>query len=136
MEKAVTNRRLLSLLLAFVLCLSYVPTAKAESAAAAVMRLMKTEGTVSISNSSGRSVKQTERMSLRSGYSLKTEESSYAWINLDDEKLVKMDAVSEITVRKSGKKLDILLDAGNLFFNVKSRWMMTRSSMSVHPPWP
>ena len=120
MEKAVTNRRLLSLLLAFVLCLSYVPTAKAESAAAAVMRLMKTEGTVSISNSSGRSVKQTERMSLRSGYSLKTEESSYAWINLDDEKLVKMDAVSEITVRKSGKKLDILLDAGNLFFNVKS----------------
>ena len=31
-----------------------------------------------------------------------------------------MDAVSEITVRKSGKKLDILLDAGNLFFNVKS----------------
>ena len=120
MEKAVTNRRLLSLLLAFVLCLSYVPTAKAESAAAAVMRLMKTEGTVSISNSSGRSVKQTERMQLRSGYQLATKESSYAWINLDDEKLVKMDAVSEITVRKSGKKLDILLDAGNLFFNVKS----------------
>ncbi len=120
MERNATNRRLLSLLLAFVLCLSYGPAARAESTTAAVMRLMKTEGTVSIANSSGRSVKQTERMQLRSGYQLTTKESSYAWINLDDEKLVKMDAVSEITVRKSGKKLDILLDAGNLFFNVKS----------------
>ena len=92
-EKSIPQR-LLSLLLACVICLTCAPTAYAESAVAASMRLMKTEGTVSVSNSSGRTVTQTERMSLRSGYQLETAEKSYAWINLDDVKLAEMDAVT------------------------------------------
>ncbi len=111
-------QRLLSLLLACVICLTCAPTAFAESAVAASMRLMKTEGTVSVSNSSGRTVTQTERMSLRSGYQLETAEKSYAWINLDDVKLAEMDAVTEIGIRKKGKKLDILVESGSLLFKV------------------
>ncbi|MCI9505144.1 MAG: leucine-rich repeat protein [Oscillospiraceae bacterium] len=111
-------QRLLSLLLACVICLTCAPTAFAESAVAASMRLMKTEGTVSVSNSSGRTVTQTERMSLRSGYQLETAEKSYAWINLDDVKLAEMDAVTEISIRKKGKKLDILVESGSLLFKV------------------
>ena len=116
-EKSIPQR-LLSLLLACVLCLTCAPTAFAESAVAASMRLMKTEGTVSVSNSSGRTVTQTERMSLRSGYQLETAEKSYAWINLDDVKLAEMDAVTEIGIRKKGKKLDILVESGSLLFKV------------------
>ena len=118
MKEKTATQRLLSLLLACVLCLTCTPVAFAESAVAASMRLMKTEGTVSVSNSSGRAVTQTERMSLRSGYQLKTEEKSYAWINLDDVKMVEMDAVTEISIRKKDRKLDILVDSGNLLFKV------------------
>ena len=128
-------QRILSLLLACVMLLTCAPAAFAESTEAALMRLMKTEGTVSVTNSKGRSVTVRDDMRLNSGYGLETEEASYAWINLDDAKLVKMDAVSEISIRKSGKKLDILLDSGNLFFNV-SHWRRTRHSISAPPRWP
>ena len=111
-------QRLLSLLLAFVMLLTCAPTAFAESTEAAMMRLMKTEGTVSVTNGRGRSVTTRDEMRLNNGYGLTTGEASYAWINLDDAKLVKMDAVTEISIRKSGKKLDILVDSGSLFFNV------------------
>lgn len=89
-----------------------------DSAIAAVMQLMKTEGEVSVSNGSGRDITLIKNMRLYNGYSASTQEESYAWINMDSEKLAKLDAVSEAEVRKSGKKLEILLDSGNLFFNV------------------
>lgn len=113
-----------SMLLAGVICIvslmySVLSAAAAEdSAVAAVMQLMKTEGEVSVSNGSGRDITLIKNMRLYNGYSASTQEESYAWINMDSEKLAKLDAVSEAEVRKSGKKLEILLDSGNLFFNV------------------
>lgn len=89
-----------------------------ESAEGAAMQLMKTEGDVTVSNVSGRNISIIKNMRLYNGYHTNTEETSYAWINLDDEKLIKQDAVSETEVRKSGKKLEILLKSGNLFFDV------------------
>lgn len=89
-----------------------------DSAVAAVMQLMKTEGEVSVFNGSGKDITIIKNMRLYNGYSASTLEESYAWINMDSEKLAKLDAVSEAEVRKSGKKLEILLDSGNLFFNV------------------
>lgn len=111
--------RLLSSLLALVIALSIVPDAFAEETAkAATMQLMKTEGTVAVSSSSGRKLSLIEKMRLYNGYHIKTDEKSYAWINLDDAKLGKLDAVSELEVRKSGKKLEMLLNEGNIFFNI------------------
>ncbi len=89
-----------------------------ESAEASVMQLMKTEGEVSVSNASGRDISLIENMNLYNGYFTSTEEASYAWINLDSERLAKLDAVSETQIRKNGKKLEILLNAGNLYFDV------------------
>ena len=57
-------------------------------------------------------------MNLYNGYLTKTEEASYAWISLDSEKLAKLDAVSETQIRRSGKKLEILLNSGNLYFDI------------------
>lgn len=90
----------------------------AESAVASSMQLMKTEGSVSISDGEGKAVSLFEKMRLHSGYQMKTEESSYAWINLDSSKLIKMDAASTVAIQKSGKQLEVRLDAGGLFFNV------------------
>ena len=123
MKKRLSGRRMRSLLsvcMAAVLCAA-VPvhagstegtdTLEAiESAEAAVMQLMKTEGEVAISNASGRDISLIENMNLYNGYFTSTEETSYAWISLD--------AVSETQVRKNGKKLEILLNSGNLYFDI------------------
>lgn len=122
------TRSLLSVCMAAVLCAA-VPvhagstegtdTLEAiESAEAAVMQLMKTEGEVSVSNASGRDISLIENMNLYNGYFTSTEETSYAWISLDSERLAKLDAVSETQIRRCGKKLEILLNSGNLYFDV------------------
>lgn len=112
------KRRLAAALLALAVVLSCVPPGLAVSDTAATMRLTKTEGTVSVSNSSGKNISVIKNMRLHNGYQLESEEESYAWVDLDSAKLVKLDAVSQASIRKSGKKLEILLDSGNLFLNV------------------
>ncbi len=92
--------------------------AYADEAAASTMRLTKAQGTVSVTNKNGRNMGTQNDMKLFNGYQLATSEVSYAWINLDDSKLVKMDAVSEVEIQKKGKDLEILLNSGNLLFNV------------------
>lgn len=85
---------------------------------AATMRLMKTEGTVDIDDDEGKSVPPVEKLKLYSGYNMGTQKASYAWINLDDVKLTKMDEKSEIEIQKADKKLEILVNRGNLYFNI------------------
>ena len=116
-----TAKRLFLPLLALVLaasCILPVAAVSKESAVAAAIRLTKAEGTVNIKNGDGKKVSRIDKMRLYSGYSLETAESSYAWINLDDVKLIKEDASSKVQVRKSGKNLEVKLEAGALFFNV------------------
>lgn len=95
------------------------PAEQVDSVEAGLMRLMKTEGDVEIFNSTGKNISVISNMKLNNGYHAKTQESSYAWINLDSEKLTKLDAVSEAEIRKKGKKLELLLESGNLFFDIK-----------------
>ena len=60
-------------------------------AKAATMHLRKTEGTVGVSDDGGQAVEPREELGLFSGYGVDTQSKSYAWIDLDDVKLVKMD---------------------------------------------
>ncbi len=57
-------------------------------------------------------------MRLNSGDDVKSAAKSYAFISLDDSKVVKLDANSEATIQKNGKKLEVSLLSGNLFFDV------------------
>lgn len=118
MKRNSIYRRLLSLLLATALAVSMVPPAMAASAAAATVQISKIEGTVSVSNSQGRDLSLLEDMRLYNGYHVATKAASYAWLELDSTKLTKLDAVSEVGIQKNGKKLELLLSEGNLFFNV------------------
>ncbi len=85
---------------------------------ASVMQLIKTEGTVGVSDEGGNTVSLVENMGLYSGYQMDTAEQSYAWINLDSVKLTKMDAESEIEIRKDGKNLAIAVKSGGFYFHV------------------
>lgn len=89
-----------------------------EEVSAAIMRLRKYEGQVGVADESGSDVALLENMKLYSGYNMNTEEVSYAWIDLDHVKLVKMDETSEIAIEKEDKKLEIQLKSGGLFFHV------------------
>ncbi len=83
------------------------------------IRLMKTTGTVDISNSRGKELEPVPEMKLYSGYQVATEEESYAWLNLDSVKLAKMDTDSQISVAKKRNGLEVLVDRGSLYFNIK-----------------
>lgn len=108
--------RCTALLLAFALLLSLA--ACSNGASATTMHLKHTEGTVAVSDEAGEAVELLENLGLYSGYGVGTRSESYAWINLDDVKLTKMDQESEIAIQKEGKRLEINVKSGALFFNV------------------
>lgn len=105
-------------ILALGIALVMLCTACGDSAKASAMRLMRTKGSVGIQNGEGERLSLEEDMRLYSGYCLSTRRRSFAWINLDSVKLTKMDASSEIEIRKSGKDLEIIVNKGRLYFNV------------------
>ena len=66
--------RALSLFLAaLTLCMTAFPAAAAESATAAAMQLVKTEGTVGLTNSTGRTLTVRDNMRLYNGYHVETQ---------------------------------------------------------------
>ena len=105
-------------LAALMLCLTALPASAATSDKATTMQLSKYTGTVNVTSSAGRTLSKRTNMLLYNGYQVETRAKSYAWINLDNTKLAKLDAVSKVEVRKSGKKLEVLLKSGHIFFNV------------------
>ena len=107
------------MLLAVVMAVGLLPlSACSGGTSAATMHLRRTEGTVSVSDNDGKSVTPMDNLGLYSGYGVGTRSASYAWIDLDDVKLAKLDQNSEISIEKDGKKLDIQLKSGSLYFNV------------------
>ena len=113
------SRRLLSILLAAVLCFSLTTPALAADKAKTI-RLLKTEGTVTVTNGSGESQQIWEDMRLYGGDHVLTAAESYAYLTLDETKGVKLDASTEVEVRSRGRKLELLVDAGNVYFGVSA----------------
>ena len=111
------KKRILALILALSLLLPSCSGGRKDTAAAS-MHLRRTEGTVSVSDGSGKDIPPLDNLGLYSGYGVGTQTASYAWIDLDDVKLAKLDQKSEISIEKEGKILNIELKSGSLFFNV------------------
>ena len=111
-------KRILSIVMTLVLLWGLTMPAAAEAAVGTTLRMEKTEGTVTVESASGKSLSLRNGMRLYSGTKIKTSEGSYAYISLDSGKAVKLDASSESEVRKSGKKLELNLLSGELFFDV------------------
>ena len=106
---------------AFLLALSILLSLAAcggKNTTAATMHLRRTEGKVSVSDGSGKDVALLENLDLYSGYAVRTRLESYAWIDLDEVKLAKLDQDSRIAIEKNGKELEIEVKSGSLFFKV------------------
>lgn len=103
---------------ALVLMACLMLSACGQKEAAASMHLIKSEGMVGVADGKGNEVELIERLGLYNGYQVGTQRESYAWIDLDEEKVAKLDESSEIEVEKEGKALTAHVKSGNLFFHV------------------
>lgn len=112
-EKGIDIRYLLLLFIAAFIC-----TACANPRLTARIALAKTEGKIEIVNRRGKDVSPRENLHLFDGYRMGTDVLSYAWMNLDEERLVKLDQESRIEIEKKRKKLEIAVESGSLFFNI------------------
>lgn len=88
------------------------------SASAREMKLVKTDGQVHVSDETKQEKPVKKNMNLYSGYGVGTEAESYAWIDLDKTKLLKLDESSTANLQKDGRKLRIRLESGDIFFCV------------------
>ena len=71
-------KKLLAVLMTLAMIVSLLPaTAFAANNTATTMRLAKTQGTVTVTNATGKNVSQTENMKLYNGYKIKTGAKSY-----------------------------------------------------------
>lgn len=96
------------------------PAAFAEEAQAALMRLEQTEGQVTVKNKDGRTLTANPGSRLYEGSTIETGPASYAYISLDKDKAVKLDAESLVTIQSAGKKLELEVNKGGMMFNVKA----------------
>ena len=109
--------RLWASLLALSMLLSLAACGGSEMTAA-TMHLKRAEGRVAVSDGDGKDVPLLDNLGLYSGYGVDTRAKSYAWIDLDDVKLAKLDQKSEVVIEKDGKDLEIEVRSGSVFFNV------------------
>lgn len=103
----------------------------AEKVSAAVMRLEKTKGSVGIMDGDKKEIETKEKLSLYDGYQALTRMNSYAWINLDDTKLAKMDELSTAEIHKVEEHLTMTATEGGLFFHVTEP-LKEEESLEIH----
>ncbi len=104
--------------LAVLLAVLLLPGCGGEAASATTMRLDRTQGSVAVSDQDGAAVQLRDRLPLYSGYAAETQAASYAWISLDDVKLVKLDQQSAAVVAQEGRALTLSAQRGSLLFHV------------------
>lgn len=113
------NRRYLSYILAALLSAAALFLAACGSdTKATTMKLAGTRGTVEVADAKEESVALIENLPLYSGYQVGTQTDSYAWINLDDTKLTKLDMDSAVHIQKTGTELEMIVDRGSLYFHI------------------
>lgn len=116
-----TEKKIIAtIIIACLISLLVIPTS-ADDFKANMMKLLKTQGTVAVIDKNERSVSLFKGMKLQNGYEVATAQASYAWINLDDTKLVKLDALTNVGVEQIDKALNLTLNSGKIIVDVSKK---------------
>ena len=110
------KKRIISMLLVVSMLCGLCACGK--TASANEMKLVKTEGAARVTDEKRVEQRIQENMNLYSGYGVRTEEHSFAWMNLDFVKLLKLNESSNAVLEKDGRKLKVVLQSGDMFFCV------------------
>ncbi|MBR6452667.1 MAG: FecR domain-containing protein, partial [Lachnospiraceae bacterium] len=97
---------------------------------ATTMRILRIEGIVNLEED-GLEKTISENLRLKSGNALGTAEQSLVSIGLDETKIVTLDELSRAEFEQKGKKLDLNLTRGSLFFEV-SKPLEDAESFNIH----
>lgn len=111
------KKRLLALLLAACLLLASCGGSGGDASAAS-MRLKKAQGEVYLYDQKEESIAAAENTALYDGWRIDTEMQGFAWVELDQQRLAKLDEVSRAAIHKAGNDLEIEVEYGSLFFNI------------------
>ena len=111
-------RKGLALVLVLILALGTALPIMAEDNTAKAVRLEKTEGEVSVLSAAGKAQDARSGLRLYSGYHVITEAKSYAWLSLDTDRVAKADENTDLEIRRTRRKLEVLAASGNVYFNV------------------
>ena len=95
-----------------------MPGEEVSSVEASSMRLVRTEGTVSLTDENDEELTPVIDMRLFSGNSVETEDKSLAGISLDDVKAAVIGEKSLTRLHQDGKKLAMDLESGTMYFSV------------------
>ena len=101
---------------------AFLCTACVNPRLTARIALTKTEGQIEIVNRRGKDVSPRENLHLFDGYRMGTDALSYAWMNLDEERLVKLDQESRIEIKRTGKSWKLLWNPAVCFSTSPNRW--------------
>ncbi len=85
---------------------------------AAAVWLARIQGSVSVWDAAQKPLEPQVDLGLYDGYRVATEAQSCGWLSLDRERLAKLDAQSEVGIARSGRLLQLNVNAGSLFFNI------------------
>lgn len=130
MRKSTIVLRFIPALVIVCLMIVLISVSRSNDTSADTMRLSMHEGTVTVIGPSNMSQNISDNMEILSGNHIVTDLSSYAWINLDDTKLVKMDALSEIQITKDNKDLTVDVLSGKIFLDV-SKHLKNDESLTI-----
>ncbi|MCR4598305.1 MAG: Ig-like domain-containing protein, partial [Acetatifactor sp.] len=108
------------LLMILIVSLCTIMVFAATKKKATTVRLVKYDGDVTVTNSTKGEQTLKKDMRLYDGDLETTGEASYAWMSLDDTKACKLDENSESEIRKKGKKIELMLNSGSLYFDVEA----------------
>lgn len=110
----------LTMLLILALTLNVTISALATELESRKLTIIQVDGTqAQIQKQNGSSLRAKKGISLSQGTQVSTGKNTYVYITADEDKTFKMDANTLIEIAKeSQKSLKVLLDHGQLFFNV------------------
>ncbi|MBR1861179.1 MAG: FecR domain-containing protein, partial [Lachnospiraceae bacterium] len=89
-----------------------------SSLRASTVRFLRMQGIVELLNEKEKAISITENMRLKSGNKVRTDSQSFASLGLDDYKLISLEEKSKVVIEQKGKKLELNLENGSLYFNV------------------
>ena len=106
------------LLIAAIVCIAM---SARKGYLAKTMRLLHFEGSVNIEDGRGEAKPVTNNIRFQSGDALSTGSDGIASVGLDDTKIVTLQNDSRAEFQKSGKRLELKLTSGAVFFNVTEK---------------
>ena len=111
----------LAVCLVFLFTLFLLPASglAEEDYSAGTMRLLRYDGDVTILNSEGVPRFVMEDVRFSSGEIMQTGEESIASVGLDDEKIVTLDALTEVQFIQEDQYIRLNLNQGTLFLDVR-----------------